>query len=253
MRIFGGHDYYDSIQGVIGVSADDPVKFVRTNKILTAKDIQDHHYTRTRREYLPFDNHPVTHFKNFYYLNRDLIRSSDSYVQVYAFEVYFCGKVYTGYRVTVSCLPPYITYSYTSLIKYLRKYTRNKFDDTPRIFGRYSSWDYKGDSFVDIISSDYLPATRDYFIRNKLAIATNETGAVNDMPQVQLNGYNLGKLNFVQIKDPFTAYQELEHWISNDLACQVDGPDIIDDKIKIQKHGFDLKTSFRHPVKLKDL
>ena len=51
--------------------------------------------------------------------------------------------------------------------------------------------------------------------------------------------------------NPEQLYQEIAYYISNQMN---ESPDLVvldnmTDKEKIQQHGFDLKTSFRHPVK----
>lgn len=235
MRIIGGKDYYDSVQGTFGVSTDDPVRFIRTNKIITDRQVResyDYFHRGGKLEWYPFRSSLAhTHFK---YAIRilDVIRP---------FEVYFCGVVYTGYKICINYQPEHITYSFNSLIRYMKRYVKEE---------QVNSLINSRSTNIDIISRNFDKKDREYFIQNKLSVATNNPNSyVTD--QVHLNGYNLGMFGFQQVVDPFSAYQLLEAWISNDLACQVDGPDIIDDKIKIQKHGFDLKTSFRHPVKVK--
>ena len=55
---------------------------------------------------------------------------------------------------------------------------------------------------------------------------------------------NLKELNFMKLIDPFTAYQEIEMFISGVIGVQ--NPELIQisDKVKIEKRGFD-KWSFR--------
>jgi len=61
----------------------------------------------------------------------------------------------------------------------------------------------------------------------------------------------LAKMKFNQYMDAEELYQEIDYWIGNVLQ---DNPDTnppveIDNKHKIISNGFDLKTSFRHPIK----
>ena len=51
--------------------------------------------------------------------------------------------------------------------------------------------------------------------------------------------------SFYKAVAPHIAYSEIEMFFTSDLLPKNNAPQIIDDKIKIQQHGFDLKTSFR--------
>lgn len=61
----------------------------------------------------------------------------------------------------------------------------------------------------------------------------------------------LQNYQFHKYFSPEQLYQEIAYYISNQMH---DSPDLVvhdnmTDKEKIQQHGFDLKTSFRHPTK----
>lgn len=49
---------------------------------------------------------------------------------------------------------------------------------------------------------------------------------------------------FDRIKDSFTAFQEISIYLSNILVEQKETV-VIEDKFRIEQHGFDLKKSFR--------
>lgn len=49
---------------------------------------------------------------------------------------------------------------------------------------------------------------------------------------------------FDRVKDPFTAFQEISMYVANILVEQKETAKI-EDKFRIEQHGFDLKTSFR--------
>ena len=53
---------------------------------------------------------------------------------------------------------------------------------------------------------------------------------------------------FDRIKDSFTAFQEISMYLSNILVEQKEVA-VIEDKYRIEQHGFDLKTSFRKEKK----
>lgn len=54
--------------------------------------------------------------------------------------------------------------------------------------------------------------------------------------------------SFDRIKDPFTAFQEISMYLSNILVEQKEVAEI-EDKFRIEQHGFDLKKSFRKEKK----
>ena len=64
----------------------------------------------------------------------------------------------------------------------------------------------------------------------------------------RMNQDSLKDIGFAKAVDPYTAFQEISMWVGGVLPDA--GPDtvqIVDDVIKIQKHGFDHPTSFRRP------
>jgi hypothetical protein len=62
---------------------------------------------------------------------------------------------------------------------------------------------------------------------------------------------SLKNFKFFQIKDPYSAFQEIQQYISGVLGVNVNPMATISNDSMIVKKGFDLKTSFRHPIKWK--
>lgn len=56
---------------------------------------------------------------------------------------------------------------------------------------------------------------------------------------------NLKKIEFFKVLDTYTAFQELEMYISGVLGVDSQKTIEVSDKSKIEGHGFDYKTSFR--------
>jgi hypothetical protein len=55
----------------------------------------------------------------------------------------------------------------------------------------------------------------------------------------------LKDIGFERIKDAFSAFQEISMYLANILVEQKKIAHV-DDKYRIEQHGFDLKQSFRH-------
>jgi hypothetical protein len=70
-------------------------------------------------------------------------------------------------------------------------------------------------------------------------LGRNRTGLINP----KLKDYG-----FERIKDPFTAFQEISMYLSNILVEQKEVVKI-EDKFRIEQHGFDPKISFRQEKK----
>lgn len=64
------------------------------------------------------------------------------------------------------------------------------------------------------------------------------------------NPDDLRTIGFASVIDPYTMFQKIDMWVSGVLT-NTGNPtvEITDDKIKLAKHGFDDKTSFRNPIK----
>ena len=83
------------------------------------------------------------------------------------------------------------------------------------------------------------------FLKYKVPIWTfmigrsKETGLIN--PKLKDYGFD-------RIKDSFTAFQDISMYLSNILVEQKEVA-VIEDKYRIEQHGFDLKTSFRKEKK----
>jgi hypothetical protein len=91
----------------------------------------------------------------------------------------------------------------------------------------FTDWKYKDDQlFLEYKSPVWLLDLKNHFEQK---IVLN--------PKLKDYGFN-------RIKDSFTAFQEISMYLSNILVEQKEVVKI-EDKYRIEQHGFDLKTSFR--------
>jgi len=61
---------------------------------------------------------------------------------------------------------------------------------------------------------------------------------------------SLKEIGFERLKDPFSAFQEISTYLANILIEQK--PIVtIDDRHRIEQHGFDIKESFRNTKRRK--
>lgn len=70
----------------------------------------------------------------------------------------------------------------------------------------------------------------------------------------QINGIinpRLKDYGFDRIKDGVAAFQEISMYLSNILVEQKETV-VIEDRLRVEQHGFDLKTSFRKPKRDKE-
>ncbi len=98
--------------------------------------------------------------------------------------------------------------------------------------------------------------TQKYQSETKRILIENDTPILHLRPRYWDKG-NLVKKNprlyllgFQKVLDPYTAYQEIEMFISNDLVKQMDPNINIPDKLKAESHGFN-DLSFRRQSKKK--
>lgn len=96
----------------------------------------------------------------------------------------------------------------------------------------FTDWNYQSD---------------DIFLEYKVPVWTIK------LDRSQNNGLINPKLKdygFDRIKDSFTTFQEISMYLSNILVEQKETA-VIEDKFRIEQHGFDLKKSFRKEKKQK--
>lgn len=92
---------------------------------------------------------------------------------------------------------------------------------------------------------DRSSQSNDIFLKFKVPIWTVMLSRITNEGLLNPRLKNYG---FDRIKDSFTAFQEISMYLSNILVEQKEVA-VIEDKYRIEQHGFDLKKSFRKEKK----
>jgi len=237
MKIYSDfRDYYDTIQYTLG-KPDDTVKYYRNTSIITAQQ-------------LPLLN-KFTHGASGYRQFRG--RSENMYIA--PFIIGFAGQLHVGLDIcdwtrTLVCdkeIHRVTTYDleevkkvYEDEIGYFRWKTDHLFKEfLPKIEQVNLFLQYKVPVFA--IARGYTYPT----LANKVSWPT-----ISNDPLLIVNPQlDKSSVDFITVKDPFTAYQELEQFISMQLTDKDPQPRQLTDKEKIVSHGFDVKSSFRKEKK----
>jgi hypothetical protein len=158
------------------------------------------------------------------------------YTGLSQFIIGFCGKVYQGFKVHSSCdaiKPDLFFYDIDELIDFLKPL--GYFDKTKGRFGyQYYSEKKIRKNYENFNYSYYEKIFLEYRVP---IFAFNGEGFFLNFP--------LDDVKFGKVKDPYTAYQEIDMFLGNQLAESND-PDmpVGGDKIIAESKGYN-KQSFR--------
>ena len=129
------------------------------------------------------------------------------------------------------------------------KSNKNLQDDLSSLF-------YRGDRLLPTLSEFFKlhqsTVLEDFCIKNHIVIASDFHQRFQYLKTGKSLGYtinpNLSSLNFQQILDPYTTYQEIELFVNN-LPSNSNHSNNQSNSNKIISQGFCPRTSFRHPFK----
>lgn len=240
MRILGGHDYYDN---ALAYGRDDSILLVRDAREIPAK---------CGGRLIAGFEHPghirIMHKGGDWHRSGNL--EDNGRFRIRPLNVWFCGKRYHGIQTSESGFNRFVSqpdtyrffWNYDKFLAFLSEYDLQPAE-------HQGKWLMRGMARLD----DYFkPRTAkgeelDWLLDNRIAIATLEPPGIERPDWCwRINGSGLSTINFQQVFDPYTAFQELQMWVGGVMTgSERKTVTITDDRIKIQKHGFDLKTSFR--------
>lgn len=133
------------------------------------------------------------------------------------------------------------------IVEYFHAYSLDEYrikesewEDFSDDFGYYDHWqNIKLKQFF----TDWNFQSDEVFLEYKIPIWTLKLDESNGLINPKLKDFG-----FDRIKDSFTAFQEISMYLSNILVEQKEVAEI-EDKFRIEQHGFDLKKSFRKEKK----
>ena len=156
-----------------------------------------------------------------------LMSNGETYVEF--FIVGFCGKVYTGLRVSsyynADSRPTYL-YGKEEILAWLKEHKIS--------FGHY--WSSRMDSLFDYKIEEW---------KHPIFVVARRPYESEFIWNTQLDGYD-----FQKVMDPYTAFQELQMWVAS--QARPERPMIAtSDVTRLEAHGFDKVFSFRKGKKRK--
>jgi hypothetical protein len=219
---------------------DRDVVFVREkSKVIDALATKASLYPRTGA--ISFSRHePGIRYKQ---LQLDTVLRNGAVYRRRTMALYFCGKLYRGICLDLNSVikPALFFWDADSFLAFVAP--ENEISVSWRNWSR-TPLDILNGFFGDKISD----REREYLISNRISIALYVEPVdegYNKSGNFMIDCCGLGQVGFAKVVDPYAAFQELSMWVGGVLP-KPGNPmvEIVDDKIKLAKHGFD-KWTFR--------
>ena len=239
-------DYYDSLQRLGGESSD--LLYVRQLKEFTGEDKDLPQHLLKNKDLF---SGPGSAYRN----HRTYRKKEPAGLFFEPIKALFAGFLYQGYRIKVESFnrkPLEVAFKDLCIwttAEWLKVKTVLNYSDMPLTFRPRGRPDRLSiESLLEAAPKDL----RELSYKENLPVAIFYPGRYNSllndkyMTCIELNG-NLKNIQFYKKFDAASAYQELAMWYSNQ-APEMKPLVQIEDKYKVQEHGFD-KWSFRKQPK----
>jgi len=213
------HDYYD----IALKHGMDDVLFVRKRKEIPIKDIKFH---------LP--EFGFLHGPELEFSRGNLKKNEIKYF--YSEGVIFCGKFYPIIWSALSKEGYYLFGEdkfFCPEKQFMALKTKYSYGLIPRTQNRIRELSYV--NFTDLHRELGSPIIWVGLYPGKRVVGREETVIINP---------TLRKIEFQKVKDPYTAFQDIDYFISNFMGRMPEMVVLSNDD-RLEKHGFDKKTSFR--------
>jgi hypothetical protein len=235
-------DYYDGVVGTTGI--DKTIVYNRESKEFNPKD-KDYpkflfnSYSLRKK----LDINPIIDLTPYSspFLKKDIVYKTYQY-----FVIGFCGKQYIGFKlfyrdyIDNNEIKYDIIYGYDNIANYLDM-TKKSYHNNNNFEERYNK----------IINFDYIDIFREFNI--PIFVYEDSVGFSIFNKPIKKTHINfkfiinpiLKDYEFYKVFDTYQTFQEISMFLGGVLGNN--GKDIVevDNKTKILKYGFDLKTSFR--------
>lgn len=221
-------DYYDS---AVGMGIDKSIVYVRHQKQMDLPD--------DVLEILGVEN-TLTWLDGLQLRSQSFIGKEEK-TKIFTILIGFCGKIYIGYKI----------YKEVGISedKYDIKYDTKEVEDLID-FKKSASWNMSEKKCIanfrnfktDIASIDTMEIFRKY---NTPVFAVGHHNSFLDKNQFIVNPI-LKDYQFARVFDPYTAFQEIQMFVSGVLPSGDNSPETkMTEKQKVNQHGFDEKYGFR--------
>lgn len=238
MRLIGGHDYYDSAAGYGGY--DNAAIFKRADDTPVPDGIP---FQALRPDF------PILSPTSVY--GQPAWNKGFSGITIVVAGKIWSGLQYIGYDKNKNFVEAFF-WNYSELINFFdghEYFIQNKKTKKLVRFARIFSEDINPVDPAEyfVTDQDVSPPQMHWLTEHKVTIlsALREGSGRGRKNFYQVDFPGLKKYGFPRLVDPFQMYQRIDQWVSGVLTGYGNPVvEIIDDKIKVEKHGFD-KFSFR--------
>lgn len=236
MYIISKHkDYYDGVINTMGVDKT----IIYDRKLYEISDYEKFPDEFQRKR---FDNYrKINHFLN---LENYPLKKSVKYFNLNSFIIGFCGKLYIGWKFYEERKNIKDQYGMNKI------YTKIIYDyDDAKKYIQTTNWGGNlNDSVNYVLNYDPIEIFRKY--NTPVFVYVNESMiSVKDVKFI-INPI-LKDYEFYKIFDSFTAFQEIQMFISGVLGSGENKMIEIEDRYKIPQHGYDKWSFRREPSKRK--
>jgi hypothetical protein len=173
----------------------------------------------------------------------------------YLFIVGFCGELHIGLRpekgINNLLDPKHFLYTIDDVKFWLEStYTRKELDKVNR-YRKMTMYEDVLDDANKIFKHKIDKSMLNIFQEYKVPVFVWEEYLVNYSKHKLTLNPCLKDYKFYKVKNVAQAFQDIQMYISGVLGASTNPMINISNKDMIVKKGFDLKTSFRHPIKFK--
>jgi hypothetical protein len=225
MRIITGRDYYDT---AMAFGRDDTIIHVREKEHLVKVEDFPCPYRHGNYFFDSLDGKAIIEEwrTSTYFVKGQIFNAGEAIV-------IFCGKLHRGVAVTFGDGRRVYYWQKARFVEWLNsmglKMARSVLERRVNLLNEA----FQG--------SEVTGALLHYLVSNRIVTAIRNPGLAKWL----INSDQLKTVQFFKVYDPYAAFQEISMWIGGVLPANGNAMVQISDKDRIEKHGFDNKTSFR--------